>query len=476
MDKFLIFEKDIKRNVGLNSDPAGFVFYYKNKLFRAISPNYEEELLYLFNCGAIKELINNNLIPETKITNYYLNGFDLVIEHQKIDVVTYPTEWSFTMLKDAALLVIMVNKILLKYGYETKDAHGFNVIFDYCSPKFIDIGSFGKKKNQKFWRGYNDYRVFFLISLKLWSNGNIYIARKLINNGRFEDGDYEYFNYKHPLVRYLPQSYFKKYFFYAKHLRNLPNMDIENMLIVKRDKIKRQLLRFLLILSNLGLVPNNNINFTRLERKVKKIKAPRIVTRWGNYHSKLEPHNAFKSGERFDIILQLLKKYEVKEILEIGGNQGLLSKEISKFVPKVICSDYDEIAVDIMYLKAKKTNTKITPVLLDFLKPTFKTLCNAENVATTKRLNSETLLVCALTHHLLLKQKVSINEMFSAFSKYANKFLFVEFMPGGVDKNPVPTWYNINWFRTNFTKYFKILFEVHTASDGSRILFVGKKL
>jgi hypothetical protein len=405
-----------------------------------------------------------------------LEGYNLVLEHEKIPVITFPTEWSFSMFKDSALLVIKVNKILSRYGYETKDAHGFNILFDYCYPKFIDFGSFGKKSTKKFWRGYNDFRVYYLNTLKLWSCGSSFIARKLINSGRFENGDYEFFIYKHPVARLLPQNLLLKYYFYKKHLKNLPAIDVDNILIVKRPKLKRKILKMLLTLNNRGLAPNNNINFNRLEKKINKIKKPSVHTRWGKYHSDVENRNTFDPGERFDIIINLLKKYNIKEVLEIGGNQGLFSREISKFIPKVICSDYDEVAVDLMYHKAKNTNSKITAVLLDFLRPVFKNSFEAEEVAATKRFKCETVIALALTHHLILAQKISINNIFNAFAKYLTRYIFVEFMPEGVDKNPVPSWYNINWFRSNFTKYYRLLEEVPTKKDNSRILFVGEKL
>ena len=137
---------EIEKNEGLNIDPVGFLFNYKNKLFRAINNSYKDDILYLFSSGVMKELNDANLIPYTKISTIELKGYDVILEHQKIEPVTFSSEWSFEMVKAAAKAIIDVNLILFKYGFETKDAHNHNIVFDKYIPKFVDIGSFQKKK------------------------------------------------------------------------------------------------------------------------------------------------------------------------------------------------------------------------------------------------------------------------------------------------------------------------------------------
>ena len=87
----------------------------------------------------IESLVSNGRFPESRITDYSLDGYGLVIEHENIYPVTYPYEWTFELLKDAALAVLETNLIAQRYGYETVDAHGFNVLFDGSKLKFIDL-------------------------------------------------------------------------------------------------------------------------------------------------------------------------------------------------------------------------------------------------------------------------------------------------------------------------------------------------
>jgi hypothetical protein len=363
----------LEKNIGLNIDPTGFVFNYEGRVFRAINNSTKKDVLFLIESGAIDELYNDHLIPKTTISEFTVEGYELVLEHEKIDIVIYPTEWSFSMLKDAALLILKVNKILLKYGFETRDAHGYNVLFNHSVPTFIDIGSFGRKYAKNYWSGLDNFKEFYFYTLFMWSKGNSTLARYfLINDGKYVNTkDYEFNNYRFSVTRILPQWLLAKYFFYLRGLRNLQKLDIDTIRIVKKEKLKRRVLKILMVLSKLGLVPNNHVNFSRLERRIKKIKNPTTPTEWGKYHSNLSREELFYKDSRFGTIIEHIKKYNIQEVLEIAGNQGILAEEISKYAKIVICSDIDEIAVDIMYSRIRNNEIKIFPVLLDFLSPVY---------------------------------------------------------------------------------------------------------
>jgi len=477
-DKIKLNREDIKTNVGLNIDPTGFVFKYDNRIFRAINNSAKKDVLYLFERGAVEELNNLNLIPQTTISDFVLEGFNLVLEHEKIDVVIFPTEWSFVMLKDAALLVIKINKVLKKYNFETRDTHGYNILFHHSQAKYVDFGSFGRKTTKKYWSGKDNFREFYFYALYMWSKGNSFLAKPfLINDGKYANTkDYEFFIYRYSFARLLPSKYLERLFHYLRLLRNLQKFNVDEILIVKKEKLKRRLLRILMMFSKTGLIPNNHVNFNRLERRIKRINPPSVVTEWGVYHSNLSEPEIFAEGSRFDLIVDQVKRLNINRVFEIAGNQGLLSEELSKTVNTVICSDNDERAVGFMYRRAKNHNAKIYPVLLDFLSPINLSLYYSDSYSAIKRYKAEAVLALALTHHLILTRKTPIDTIFEALSMYTNKYLFVEFMPLGIRWGEVPSWYNLNWFKDHFKKYFNLLLEFPSEADKSRILLIGEKL
>lgn len=457
-----------------NIDPVGLLFVYKEKFYRAINDAAIDDILYLFDSGAIKELNDLNLIPDTKISDLKLEGFNLVLEHERIEIITYSAEWSFEMLKAAAKLVIEVNKVLFKYGFETKDAHYNNILFDKYIPKFVDIGSFHRRKNNKYWECKDEYYRSFVYPLKIWASGNSQLARRSISDPSSLLLRYEFTLYKHPILRAIPKSIIVKISYLLEVLRNLSKFDLDNILIVHNPKLKRRILKILHKISQYGFLPNNNINLNRLERVIERIKRPLYATKWGDYHFKVNKDELFKAGGRFDLIINLIKEYKINEVFEVGGNQGMLSIELVKFIDKVICSDYDEVAVDSMYTNLLITKTNITPVLLDIMHPIYLNNPFIEKSKPQVRLKSQATLVLAVTHHLILEQKKSIDEIFEAVLQYTKEYLFIEFMPNGIDKNPVPDWYKFEWFKEHFEKYLDVLLIKTSTEDGSRILFLGR--
>ena len=465
---------EIEKLEGMNIDPVGFLFTYQGRLFRAINNIHREEILYLFKSGAINELNEASLIPYTSVSEIELDGYDLVLEHYKIEPVTFSVEWSFEMIKEAALTVINVNRILFKYGFETKDAHNNNIVFDRYSPKFVDFGSFQRRKNKKYWECKDEFYRIFLYTLKMWSSGNSQLARKSISDAAGYLQRYEYTLYKHPVLRVFPVSLITKTSYFLEVLRNLSKFDLDTIFIVKKPELKRRILKFIKKVSLLGLLPHNSINLNRLSAKVERIKRPHFRTKWGEYHAYVDKSEQFKEGGRFDIVVKLLKEYNVNEVLEIGGNQGLLSIELTKFIDRVICTDYDEVAVDNMFLNIKEQKAEVTPVLLDVIHPIYLSLNYSNNIRPQVRFKSQAVLALAISHHLILGQKIPIDLMFRILGEYTKEYLFIEFTPGGIDKSPNPDWYTVEWFRRNFEKHFEMILEKPSVKDGSRILFFGK--
>ncbi len=464
----------IEMNEGLNIDPVGFLFRYDGRLFRAINNSHKEGIQFLFSSGAIKELNEADLIPFTQISDIKLEGFDLVLEHKKIETVTFSTEWSFEMLREAARLIINVNRVLFQYDFETKDAHNHNVVFDGYTPKYVDIGSFHRRKNQKYWECKDEFYRIFLYPLKIWSSGNSQFARKSLSDVAGYMLRYEYSLYKHPLLRIFPISLITKISYFLEVLRNLSKFDLNTIFIVKKPELKRKILKFIHKVSLSGLLPHNDVDLDYLTSKIDKIKRPHFTTKWGDYHANVDKDEQFKVGGRFEIVIKLIKDYNIQEVLEIGGNQGLLSIELKKFVDKVICSDYDEVAVDNMFLNAKRLKTNIIPALLDIMHPIYLSLYYAQKLKPQIRFKSQATLALALSHHLILGQKVPIDVMFQTFIEYTKEYLFVEFMPNGIDKSPNPEWYTLEWFRECFKKYFELILEKPSVENRSRILLFGK--
>lgn len=170
-------------------DDIGTVYIGDKYIYRAINTTYIPHVKELLESGLIQELTLNGLFPKTEISNQHIDGYELVLQHEKISRVIYPFEWSPEMLRKAALCVLDVNECANKYGYELKDAHPFNVIFKYNKPLYIDFGSIVKQRYEDSWRAKKEFINCYINHLLLVEGGYLSLYKRAFHfNGSGFDG------------------------------------------------------------------------------------------------------------------------------------------------------------------------------------------------------------------------------------------------------------------------------------------------
>ena len=92
-----------------------------------------------------------------------------VLKHERIPFVSYPYEWPFSMLKDAALLQLDLNLAALEEDMILKDSSPYNVQFKGSKPVFVDVGSFERLREGEPWIGYRQFCMLYLYPLLLQS-------------------------------------------------------------------------------------------------------------------------------------------------------------------------------------------------------------------------------------------------------------------------------------------------------------------
>ena len=117
-------------------DHIGTIFYYEDKILRAIKKESVSHVKMLLSCGLIDELVEKNYFPRTSITTYEIEGYSLVLEHEKLENWNHSYEWSFDMLKDVALLVIEINEISKKFDVNLV-LKSYNLSEDNCSLTYL---------------------------------------------------------------------------------------------------------------------------------------------------------------------------------------------------------------------------------------------------------------------------------------------------------------------------------------------------
>ena len=105
-------------------DKSGFLFYHENEIYRLINSSYKEQYEKLMNSKLYEKLVEKNLIiPHSEIEDLDVDhDYYKIIKPKKIPFISYPYEWSFSQLRDAALLTLRIQKGAMKYGMTLKDA------------------------------------------------------------------------------------------------------------------------------------------------------------------------------------------------------------------------------------------------------------------------------------------------------------------------------------------------------------------
>lgn len=165
-------------------DPFGRLFFMDGHVYRLIQKESVESCLELMNSEMIKMMESRGYIPKSRVVDdFEIEGYNLVLEHERI-FDTKPYEWSFQMFRDAACFVFQLNSICNEFGFELKDAHPHNVLFKNGRPVMVDFGSFRKKECSR-WNAYNEFIHTFYLPLIMWSKGEMYFERLIVENDNY---------------------------------------------------------------------------------------------------------------------------------------------------------------------------------------------------------------------------------------------------------------------------------------------------
>jgi len=223
------------------------------------------------------------------------------------------------------------------------------------------------------------------------------------------------------------------------------------------------------------LLPFRRVN---LDNLINKIEGLNLVGEsfWNDYQQR-SGYTSFDGGiklsKRMAYVRDKAKELRPRKILELAGNQGVLSRALADdpLVERVLCSDYDLNAIDSLFLH-EQCNGKISMACFNFiLGGPWDFISDNER---SKRLRSDLVIALAVTHHLILSQQHSIHRVLSSIISFSSKYVMIEFMPLGLWSAgyapPVPEWYNETWFVSNLSEYCDVI--ERKVLEENRVLFI----
>jgi len=473
------------------ADGHGRTFLWRGEVYRGIRPNSISLFRAVLEGGVLEVLARKNLIVATEPTDLSLDEFPLVLRHERIPFVTYPCEWSFGMLKDAALLVLRLNRELLKHGLILGDCHPFNVLFRGPNPVFVDVGAIAEWPSGAPYPAYAGFVSHYLYPLLLQRRSGLTRVIKALQEDELASiSREEYHRLSGALLPPLSVSIRGRKIdrdFWNAVFRGLYNRVGKGSL----GGVFRALARTPWFEASADTP-------TALARLAKRARSVRIVAARGEWSAYYEDGSASPAGlarlregrgvdlDELDVrasrICRIIQEVRPSTLIDLAGNRGLFSlAAVALGVPRVVCADHDLGAIEALYRSIRKRAINILPVCLNVMLPgAGSKSVDAAVRAAQARLRCEMALALAVTHHLSLTQGVPFDVIARTLSGYATRHLLVEFMPWGLGvRKPspgLPPWYTLESFVGAFRPFFRKIDVQHTPAEcNNRVLLVCEK-
>lgn len=334
-----------------------------------------------------------------------LSEWPHVLAHETVPFISYPYEWSFGMLKDAALLHLEILEKAIPEGWTLKDSSAYNIQFIGARPVFIDIPSFEPYRAGDPWNGYRQFCMMFLYPLMMKAYLGVdfgpllrayidgvdpVVADKLLSRAaRWKKG------------------VFAHVYLHSKMQARAAAMELDEAKRLTEDaggapEEKKRLRHSEAMV--LGLIQG-------LRSTIAKMKSPDERTVWGDYAADHSYSDASLQKKK-DFIERNAKRGRYRKVWDIGCNTGVFSRLCAPFADEVISIDGDPKAIDRLYQHEKLEGAgKILPMIIDLgnVSPN-QGWRGAERKSLERRSRPDLTLCLALIHHIVIAANIPMRE------------------------------------------------------------------
>jgi len=378
-------------------DPNGRVYVHDGKVYRGLSAaalkNFQAlrktRFYQIFTESG--ELISTEEVPapdwaagQTEWTGWLL--------HQTVPFISYPYEWTFSMLRDAAQLQLRLLEAALQEGWSMKDATPYNVQFVAGKPLFIDVPSFEPLAPGSAWQGYRQFCEMNLFPLLLQAYKNVDFQpflRASINGVGVQVA----------AGLFSPRDRVRK--------GVTAHVWLQALLDRKYGKSKRNLRREL---KTAGL--NRELllaNVRRLLKLLARLEWQASGSEWENYaqfHNYSDEDHAAKMA----FVEQAAADCKASLSWDLGCNTGQFSQIAAQHGELVIAMDADHLVVERLYRNPDLMSSKrILPMVQNLADPSPAWgWRQSERKALEQRGKPQLVLALALIHHVVIGANIPL--------------------------------------------------------------------
>ncbi|MBI4647867.1 MAG: SAM-dependent methyltransferase [Bacteroidia bacterium] len=444
-------------------DSSGFVFIDNGEIYRTIADCYREHYEHLISSGLYENLCTRGLLISHQEVNTKLlqdKNIYKILKPQTIQFISYPYEWCFSQLKDAALCTLEIQKTAIGHGMTLKDASSFNIQFHEGRAMLIDSLSFEKYNEGSPWSAYLQFCEHFLAPLALMHYVDQRLQSMLVSH--IHGIPLEMVSQMFPFRSRLHPGIYLHILLHSRFKTKYAQKKITQY--KNRTISKKQLL---------GLIYS-------IESTVKSLKLKHSETIWTAYNEDNEP---VYSESKKQIIKYFISLSKPSVLLDLGANNGEYSFSVSDSLTSIIAIDNDHQCIERFYNRIKAENKiNMLPLVIDISNPSPSLgWRNKERESFIARIKPDMILCLALLHHLVISNHLQF-EMLAEFFSTIAKWLIIEWIPEDDNRLKILTqnrtddisYYCLQNFEHCFSLYFSLEKQCR-IKNSVRILYLMKR-
>ncbi len=399
-------------------DPASSVFYVEDRVLRGFTGRGATDWEAVAGSAFFGRLLADQSVVGTRpvdaaiVSQARRDRFETFVEHDRIPFISYPYEWSFSMLQDAAALHCEILLAALAEDFTMKDGYSYNVQFVGPQPCFIDVGSFEPVTTWGPWHGYRQFCQSFLFPLMLQS---------------YKDVSFQPF--LRGQINGITPSQMRAVLDGRKTFRKgvFTNVTLHAALEKRYSSAETQTTEK--EVRNAGFGKAQQVALaTKLLKTIKSLKWKRSNSTWSSYGTTCsydDENRAFKA----DFVRRAASARRRSMSWDLGCNEGTYSRIAAESSDYVLAADVDDLVIDRLYRTLRKEGaTKILPLVIDLVDPSPGLgWSNRERQPFDQRRQPELVLALALVHHLAIGSNIPLAEIVRWF-RSLNAEIVVEFV------------------------------------------------
>jgi hypothetical protein len=390
-------------------DPDGHIFSEGGVFYRQVNRSYQATYDRLVQSGLFAKLWAEGLLLEhDELKPKAGTEAYRVLLPRQIATITYPYEWCFSQLKDAALLTLRIQRLAVDAGFSLKDASAYNIQLYEGRLVFIDTLSFEPLIEGRPWAAYRQFCQHFLAPLALMAKID---ARLSLFSREFIDGvPLDLASRLLPARTWLNLGLLLHVHLHAKAQRRFINREKK---VAPRPITKQGLL---------GILAN-------LELTVRGLQWKPAGTEWGDYYN-ITNYAAEARDDKVQAVDAFIGESGAKSVWDMGANDGTYSRlAVARGLP-TIAWDIDPVAVEKNYrrMRAEKLSL-LVPAVVDLTNPSPSIGWNLEErMSLFERPRPDVALALALIHHLAIGNNLPLGHCAAFFARIAHQ-LIIEWVP-----------------------------------------------